>query len=190
MEFKLIPKKDLKQVWKLQRDYVDRNVKLKEIKKIYYKFSELFVGCYEREKLIGICIPGIFNKEIYIKAVAVKKKYWRKGVGSKLLSLFEKQVKKFGQRTVDVPSASIEWVERFYLKNGYRPFQFQVRIRKSKVPRDYKNKKYKISNERIENKYKFLYIKTKRYNPRQRERIKKVFNADDVLYIMEKKLKH
>lgn len=188
MEFKLIPKKDLRKVWKLQKEYVDEKIKLKEIKELYPKFPELFVGCYYRKKLIGICIPGIQEKELYIKGIAVKYQYWRRGIGSKLLNFFEHQLRALNKKRINVPSADIDWVERFYLNNGYKPILFLVKVKITNLPRDYKKKRYKLLNERIENNYKIFYIKTKKYEPKQKEKIKKMFNADEVIYIMEKKL--
>ena len=188
MEFKLIPKKDLSRAWKLHREYVDEKTKLKEIKEVYSKFHKLFVGCYDKNELIGICIPGIFNKEIHIRGIAVKHEYWRKGIGSRLLKFFEQQLRNSGRKRITVPSADIDWVEKFYLNNGYKPIQFLVKVKTDKLPKDYKNKGFKILNERKENNYKVFYIKANKYDPKQREKIKKIFNAEEVIYIMGKKL--
>ena len=188
MELKLIPKKDLKEVWKLHKEYVDDKMKLKELKETYSKLSKLFVGCYNKDDLIGICVPGIFNGELYIRGIAVKHQFWRKGIGSKLLKFFWKQLKSLGKKEITVPSADIEWVEKFYLKNEYKPIQFLIKVKKEKLPKDYKNKGYKILNERVEGKYKIFYIKTKKYDPKLREKLKMLFNADELIYIMEKKL--
>ena len=188
MELKLIPKKDLSKVWKLQGEYVDEKIKLKDIKEIYSKYPVLFVGCYNKNELIGICIPGIFKRDIYIKGIAIKYKYWRKGIGSKLLKFFEQRLKNLDKKKITAPSADIDWVEKFYLKNRYKPICFLLKIKKEKLPKDYKKKRYKILNERDEDDYKVFYIKTRRYDPKQRERIKTLFNADEVIYIMEKKL--
>ncbi|RLG20624.1 hypothetical protein DRN74_05020 [Candidatus Micrarchaeota archaeon] len=188
MEFRLISGKDLRNVWKLQKEYVDEKTKLKEIKELYLKYPKLFVGCYIKNKLIGICIPGIFDKEIYVKGIAVEHNYWKKGIGSRLLKLFEKQLKSLGKKKVTVPSADIDWVEGFYLKNRYKPIQFLIKVKREKLSKDYKNKGYKILNERAEGKYKIFYINIGKYDPKLRERLKILFNADEVIYIMEKKL--
>ena len=188
MKFKLIPEEDLSKTWKLLKEYVDERIKLKEIKEIYSKFSKLFVSCYNKDELIGICIPGIFNKEIYIRGIAVKHEYWRRGIGSKLLNLFEQQLRDLVIRRITVPSADIDWVERFYLKNKYKPIQFLVKVKIDKLPKDYKNKNFKIFSERKEDNYKIFYIKVNNYNPEQREKLKKIFNAEEVIYIMEKRL--
>jgi len=42
---------------------VDEKTKLKEIKELYSKYPKLFVGCYIKNKLIGICIPGVLIKK-------------------------------------------------------------------------------------------------------------------------------
>jgi N-acetylglutamate synthase-like GNAT family acetyltransferase len=126
-------------------------------------------------------------RKIFVKSIAVKHNYWRKGIGSKLLKFFEEQAKKLKIKRITIPSADIEWVERFYMKNGYKPIEFLVRIKKDKLPKNYK-KKYKILSERVEGDDKILYIKVRKYSLKQKEKIKKVFKPDEVLYIMEKKL--
>lgn len=171
MKFKVISKEDLDKAWKLHKRYVDEKAKLEEIRKIYSKFPKLFVCCYTKNKLIGVCIPGIFNGEIYIKGVAVEQKYWRKGIGSRLLKLFEQELRSLGRKKITVPVADINWGERFYLKNGYQPIQLLVKVRANKLPGDYRE--FKILSERREDNYRILYIKTGKYDPEQKEKSKK-----------------
>ncbi len=188
MEIKLVPKKDLNKVWKLHKEYVEENSTLKEIEDLYTKFPKLFVGCYSENHLIGICIPGSFNEEIYLKGIAIEKDYWRKGLGSKLLSFFEQQLRDLNIKEISVPSADISWVENFYLKNNYKPSQLLVKVKTNKLPKGYKNKGFKIFNERREKEYKVFYIRTNEYSARHRIKLKRIFNADVVIYILKKKL--
>jgi ribosomal-protein-alanine N-acetyltransferase len=188
LEFKTISDKDLDEVIKLHREYVDENIKSEEIKKIYEKYPDLFVGCYLDGKLVGICIPDILRGELYLKSIAVKHEYWRKGIGSKLLSLFEERLKRRGIKRISVGSAPINWVERFYLKHGYKPIRILVRLKVSNLPKNYSNAGLEIVDSRVEGDHKIIYINEKRYDPEIRERVKKVLNAEEALYIFEKTL--
>jgi len=188
LEFKTIPDKDLDEVIKLHREYVDENVKSEEIMRAYEKYSDLFVGCYHDGKLVGICIPDVLRGELYLKSMAVKHEYWRKGIGSKLLGLFEERLRGRGIKRISVGSAPITWVERFYLKNGYKPVRILVRLKLSNPSRNYNNADFEIAESRIEGNHKIIYINEKRYDPEIRERVRKVLNAEEALYIFEKTL--
>ena len=186
MVFKTIPKKDLIETYNLIRNYVDENIKFEEIKTLYKKFRKLFIGCYIKKELIGICIPGIHKNEIYIKAIAVKHQYWGKGIGSKLLKKFERRLKPIQKYSI-VPSADIEWVERFYLKNKYKPVSFLIKIKKENFKKEIIEKN-SILDMIEEKNYIKIYVKVEKYDPKERRRIKKKFKAEEVIYIMKKDL--
>ena len=108
-------------------------------------------------------------------------------VGSKLLELFEKQVKKRGKKIIDVVSASN--VDKFYMKNGYNPYKLWVKELSPKLSDDYEERGYDIEDKRKEGKYVYFTIKVSGYDPAERERVKKAFpEAKDVLYIHRKKV--
>ena len=163
MTIRNICKEDLQNAYKLHREYVDKKP-FSYFKKYYLKNPKLFVGCFQRGKLIGICWGYVRKDTVTLNSIAVNYDYWRKGIGSKLLKTFEKQVKKFHKRTISVGSAE-GFVEKFYMKNGYKPKLFLVRIGNRKK-----------------------YIKTEKYSPKMKEKIKKKYNAREVIYIFEKNL--
>ncbi len=188
MEFKTIPRDDLVSVLELMREYVDEKISIEELEMLYSKFPVLFIGCYCNNELVGACIPGVLEGEIFIKGIAVKHELWRKGIGTSLLKHFEENLKKIGINKVSVPSAPIDWVERFYIKNGFKPARFMVKVSKDALKnREYVNR-YEVVGERKEGEFKIIYIKASGYDPKSRARIKKEFNAEEVLYIMEKNL--
>ena len=163
LEFRRIAKDELKQLWYLHRDYVDRKSRFKDIKKIYFKLPNLFVGCFNRNNLIGYIFLDNLKRDYFIEGMAVKHKYWRKGIGSKLLRRIETQARQERIKKITVGVAPIGWVERFYMKNGYKPYLFLVRTKKKKI-----------------------YIKVHKYNSNQKEKVKEKLNASEVLYIMKK----
>ncbi len=146
MEFRVVRKDELPELWKLARDYVDEGIGFDEVTSLYSIILGLFVGCYENGEMIGMCMPGLTNGELFIKAIAVKQQYWRKGIGSRLLELFEENARKLGKSRITVGSADIEWVERFYMKNGFRPALLRISM-KGDIPGHLKQK-FSIINER------------------------------------------
>tara|TARA_Y100000310_G_C20148567_1_gene563604 strand:+ start:43 stop:540 length:498 start_codon:yes stop_codon:yes gene_type:complete len=164
MKIETIPKKDLRKAYEIYHDYTDG----KSFSFFSSKFKKkpgLYVACYDKDELIGICTGYNRTRVTVLDGIAVIKKYWRKGIGSKLLRFFEKQVKKHGKKIVSVGTAG-GYVEKFYMKNKYNPESFLVTFMKKKK----------------------IYIPTKEYKPRLKSKIKKQYKADEVNYIMEKEV--
>lgn len=216
--FKKIPKGDLARAYKMQKDYTGYKGSFAEFREKYRKCPDLFAGCYIKQNLIGICHGFKRGNLIILWAIAVYKKYAGKGIGSRLLKFFVKQVKKIGEKTLkrklrqnkfslsvhsskvlkkpmrkvgtmNISVASAEgYVEKFYLKNGFKPKLFLVRINRSKLPKNYRKKPYEITMERGNHYKKILYIKNEKYSPKLREKVKKAFNAYEVDFIFEKEV--
>ena len=168
MEFRTISKNELKELWRFHKDYVDKNAKLKDIVRVYSRHPNLFVGCFNKNRLIGYAFLDKHNNIYFIRGIAVKQRYWRKGIGSRLLKQIETQAREEGIKKITVGVAPIEWVEKFYMKNGYKPYLFLVKMK------DKTSKK--------------IYIRTHKYNPNQRGKIKEKFGASEVIYIMKKSI--
>lgn len=86
--------------------------------------------CYRKKELIGICYATPSHKYpdvMVIQGIAVSldesKSYARKGYGSRLLEEIEKASLKRGLHKLDVGSADDEKVEKFYVKNGFQPYE-------------------------------------------------------------------
>ncbi|CAF4936037.1 unnamed protein product, partial [Rotaria sp. Silwood2] len=60
---------------------------------------------------------------ILLQGICVLYKYWRHGIGSKLIKFFETKVNK---TKITVGVASDIAVEKFYLKNEYKPNQILI----------------------------------------------------------------
>src|SRR3989338_2580258 len=103
MEIKVLPQKDLKNFWKIQVEYLD-NWSFEYLKKEHSKYPNLYIGCYEDNKLIGIAYGFIKKEIIILQGIAVKHDIWRKGIGSKILNFFEKQAKHTGKKIISVGS--------------------------------------------------------------------------------------
>lgn len=186
LEYKILLKKDLNEAFEFQDDYVG-GLDKEEFNQLYKKHPKLFVACYDNDKLIGIVFgEKIRGKDfVILKAIAVKDKYWGKGIGSKLMKNFENQVKKANFNKISVGSAEDEKTENFYLKNGYKPSSIFLKA-KNNYKQIAKEKNYKIKTKTIKGKTN-LYIKMLKYSPKIREKIKKDFKVEETNYIFEKK---
>ena len=77
--------------------------------------------------------------------------------------------------------------EKFYLKAGFKPVLF-AQIKHKDAPKDYLRKGFEIEKETNYKDAKRLYIHVKKYDAKLKEKVKKAFNAYDVIYLFVKKL--
>jgi len=81
----------------------------------------LYVGCYKQQELIGIAYGFVKKNAVILSGIAVKHEYWKKGIGTKLLSFFEKQAKKTEKKKISIGAANSPInVVGFYEKSGYK----------------------------------------------------------------------
>lgn len=189
-EIKNVPRKDLTKLYKLQRRYTG-GPSFGAVKKKYEENPRLFVGCYRNKKLIGIVTGQLRRDFILLSSAAVNALYWRKGIGSKVLKLFDERAKEVGKKTgknrISVCSGA-DSSDKYYMNNGYKPVQLLVWIHKKDVPKNYKKKEYEIIEEKNRRSNKVLYLKMCRYDLKIKEIVKRELGAYKVLYIFEKKI--
>ncbi len=188
MRIKTIPAKDLFKADKLQQTILNpkrtkRYRTFNYIKKHYALHPDLFVGCYDKDKLIGIAFGYLKKNVVLLGEMAVSKAYAGKGIGKKLLSVFEKRAKIFAKKII---LGSRSEAEKFYLKCGYKPLLF-LQIKKDLCPHNYKKLGYIIIKETNYKDAKRLYLNIK-YDQKLKNKAHKEFNAYDSLYIFEKEL--
>jgi GNAT superfamily N-acetyltransferase len=190
MQIIIIPKKDLKLTDNFQQKILNPNHKKRYrsfgyIKKNYNREPSLFIGAYDKNKIVGIIFGYIKKNKILIGEMAVLEKYRSKKIGTQLLSFFEKQAKKLNKDYIELGA----WgsAEKFYLKNNYKPLIF-VQIYHKDVSKNYKDFGYEIISETNYKDAKKLKIRSE-YDPFLKEKIKKKFNAFDVIYLFRKEIK-
>jgi GNAT superfamily N-acetyltransferase len=180
---KKISKKDLYKAFKIYKKYVNGSA-FSRIKKRYESYPELFVGGYDGNKPIGVVFGSIRNSYVVLNCVAVEEKYWRKGIGSRMLKFFEAQVKKLGINKIGVGAADNVW--GFYIKNGYKPALLLLKVRKDELPTNYRDLNHKIAEERNYRAVKMIYVAVSSCDLEVKEKIKKELNAYEAIYIFEK----
>lgn len=189
MIIKKINPNDLTSADKLQQQILNPTHKKRYrsfgcVKKNYNREPALFIGAYDKNKIIGIIFGYIKKNKILIGEMAVLEKYRSKNNGSKLLTYFEKQAKKLNKKYIEL--GALGPAEKFYLKNNYKPLIF-AQIYHKDVPKNYKQLGLDIIKETNYSDSKRLWIKTK-YNPKLKEILKKKLNAYNVIYLFRKNL--
>jgi GNAT superfamily N-acetyltransferase len=187
VEVRNVKYEELEQFWNIQQEYLN-NWTLVYLKDQYNEYSPLFVAAFINNSMCGIAYGSDYDeKTITLQGIAVLHKYWSCGIGSKLLKFFETKVAKI---KITIGAASSEFVERFYLKNGYKPKQFLIRIKCNQIPIEYEQKKrnFHVIKEKSdqENDAIMLYIEMLEYDNNVKDNVKKIFNAYEAIYIMEK----
>ncbi|MDQ0060432.1 GNAT family N-acetyltransferase [Paenibacillus harenae] len=91
---------------------------------------EYYIAAFDGEEVIGVCYGQRTDRAddtIMLQGIAVNldtsKRYARTGIGSSLIASFERIVHEQGYRRIDLGAADDLKVERFYLKNGYTPYE-------------------------------------------------------------------
>ncbi|CAF3094785.1 unnamed protein product [Rotaria sp. Silwood2] len=178
---------ELEQFWNIQQEYLD-NWTFTYLENQFNLYSSLFVAAFINDVMCGIAYGCEYDETtILLQGICVLYKYWRHGIGSKLIKFFETKVNK---TKITVGVASDIAVEKFYLKNEYKPNQFLIRIKRSHLPNDCEQKKldFHVINEKYdqENEAVILYIETQDYDNQYKDKIKNLFHSYETIYIMNK----
>ena len=98
----------------------------KIMRDMFGKYPNTFLVIHADKQLIGAAFGWKRSEaEFCLNGIAVTAAYWRKGLGTQLLSAFEKQAAGYGAKKVSVGSAEGD-AEKFYLHNGYIPQCFKT----------------------------------------------------------------
>ncbi len=189
MEIALLPKKDLLSADKLQQGILNPKHKKRYrsfsyIKRSYAKNPSLFIASYNKGKLTGVIFGYTKRNTVLLGEFAISEGYRKKELGKKMLSFFEEQAKKIGKI---ITLGAKPGTEKFYLKQKYKPVLF-LQIKHKDIPKNYKHKDYSIEKETNYKDAKRIFITTKRYDQRLKQKAKKDFNAYNAIYLFEKNL--
>lgn len=82
------------------------------------EISDVLIGCFEEEKLLGCCILSPVNETtVQLRQMAVDDNLQGKGTGSKILQFAEEQAKQHG--FIELMMHARKEAAAFYRKNGY-----------------------------------------------------------------------
>ena len=86
-----------------------------------FRRSGLYLGAFDKNKLIGVLMLAIYDKpKSWIYFFVVDKKFQRKGIGTKLLKHTERKLPRgYFLIFVDIGKEDIV-AKKFYVKNGFK----------------------------------------------------------------------
>jgi ribosomal-protein-alanine N-acetyltransferase len=119
--------KDIKQVLEIENESFDKD-RWDEIEflKYYEEAGNGFIVCEEGARIIGY---GIINNEGYIRSIAVRKDWRRKGIGKMILNEMERIAKenKNDILSLHVRVSNKDAIE-FYHKNGFKDIMILPKV--------------------------------------------------------------
>ena len=123
---KIIPQQDYSALQSLVAEYLSEGDSILDICE---KYPTTTVGYYFDTCLIGAAygVASEFNDGFSLDGIAIIHPYNGVGRGGKLLAFFEKRVALLGYASISLGSAG-GYVERFYLKNGYRAAELKILV--------------------------------------------------------------
>lgn len=120
---------DYDQAYALQQEYLDEEPRAKFIARIETQ-PKLYLVALDGCTVVGVCYGGPSAQvpsTCHVQGIAVNLdqnlKYARRGIGSKMLSVFRTMATRLGYQELGLGAAEDEKVEKFYLKNGLMAFE-------------------------------------------------------------------
>lgn len=190
MIIKQISKKEIKDADLFQQSVLNPNKhkRFRPFSVVYKNFlrePSLFIGAYDKNKIIGIVFGYIKKNKILLGEMAISNDYQRKGIGKKLIYKFEQNVKKLNKKYIEL--GAFGSAQKFYLNLGYTPILF-VQIYKNKVKKNYNRLNYNILKETNYLDAKRLFIKVDKLDDKLKQKAEKDFNAYNVIYLFRKNI--
>ncbi len=162
---------------------------------MYERCPDLFTCCSEGPQIIGVCCgwpvrsdrDGLDRMRLHV--IAILPGQQRRGYGSRLLRYWEDRVRARGDWTIDLGSGA----DGFYLRVGYTPLEYAVKVPKDKLPHDYRNLGFEISYVRDPadpgGDEVCLYTRVgDRYRAEVLEKLRQVFGASSSFTVFEKRV--
>ncbi|MFB6186530.1 MAG: GNAT family N-acetyltransferase, partial [Halobacteriaceae archaeon] len=173
---------------RLHNRFTDQDTSLATIKSWYEQVPELFIGVYDNNTPIGICIGRKRDSaHAELAGLGVIPEYRQQGIGTRLLERFEHNAKNIGIERITLGSAG-GYVDQFYVDNGYTPEKILVRVSTEQLPNDDNDVEYEIIEEKEENGTRKIYINATEVDQSYLNDIRTTFGDDEAIYIMAKHL--
>lgn len=179
---------DLGDFLNLHNTYVNRAESIEAFRDRYREHPDLFLGAYDDDELVGHCLGRPrSDRTVELEGIAVERSHQRRGIGTELLESFEDRVSALGFQRVTLGSAG-GYVDEFYVENGYAPESVLVRHEVPDGSERYRDLGYGISEERIDEGTRKLYVEAGGFDPRYLEAVREDFDDQEAIYIMTKEI--
>lgn len=111
---------DVKAIYDLLTYYGQKGLLLPRALSQIYDFLRDFIVCYQKQELIGICALHICWQDLAeIRSLAVKEKFWHRGIGSKLVETCLKEAIFLGIGRV----FTLTYQPNFFLKFSFKEIE-------------------------------------------------------------------
>jgi GNAT superfamily N-acetyltransferase len=160
------------------------------------QYPDLFLCACDGEKIVGICCgyPTCEDgptEEMRLDVIAFLREYWLKGYGTQLLALWEERVGARGDWTIGLGSGA----DGFYLKRGYTACEYAVRVPKAKLPGNFRELGFEITEVRDPSALGSDEVTLKspvgaRYQPEVFAEMQQVFGATSSFTVFRKRVGH
>ncbi len=167
----------------MEKEHTKNTESLEDITKRFNENPDLFIGCFKEDTLIGEITGFVKDKKVMIKSISVDIKYRGQGIGQRILSFFESRVRKQGKK-ISVTCKN-GYSQHFYMKHGFTPKILLLKIKKSNLPKNYKEQ-HTIKKEEQDKDTVLIYIKINALDDELMNMLKQKFNAHEAKFILEK----
>jgi len=186
---KIIPESDYNALENIITEYLPGGTE--HTRYICKNFPTTVVGYYLDSELIGyaygLAHPESDGKTFTLDGIAIVEPYNAIGRGGKLLAFFEKCVYNLGFFSIDVGSAG-GYVERFYLKNGYKAMELKILVENDDWKEKQKGYPFPVAEVQTQGEYKKLVIIVTDYYTMNKDEITEYYGGVDSFFVFEKKL--
>ena len=186
-----VKKEEINEVIKFHNKYLGTRpfITQEEIQKRIDTNTGIFLTAKDNNKIVGIKL-GYIDKDICIgRGIAVNKEYRRMGVGTMLVTEFEKRVKQYPYiKKYVFASSSLEGVP-FHIKMGYKPSLLIQSPNKSDIDK-ISSMEFNIQKRMYNKEFNVyqLYIKEDNLNLNTLKKLKASYPNLDIQYLFTKNL--
>lgn len=179
---------DLEETLRLHNQFTAQDRSLQTFESHYRETPSLFIGAYETDSLLGICLGWpASEKRARLVGIGVTPGRRQSGIGTRLISTFEENAAAIGIESISVASAG-GYVDHFYAGMGFTPTRILVRGDPAEFPSEYRDLGFDIVDEQWEEGTFKLYIEVDELDHEMLSSVRETFGDDDAIYIMEKSL--
>ena len=185
VDFRAISDRDVQRAIALDEEYV--GIGEDNLTESRAQHPDWLRGAYLGDELVGICCGSERPVgAVVLQSIAVMFKYWRNGIGSRLIQDFERTVFADGITKISLGSAADRPTESFYLKNGYRATHVMLSVARDVVRARADRglpEPVKVVDDGHERR---LSFPIDGYAPETRDELKASFAAREGIFIFEK----
>jgi GNAT superfamily N-acetyltransferase len=183
---KFIPREDYAALSAIAAEYLGQDPGV--LKEMYDATPSAFTGYYIDDTLVGCCYgKGNDSGSFSLEGIAVVHPYHAHGRGGKLLAFFEKSVVALGYFHIGLGSAG-GYVERFYMKNGYRPTALKILVEGDCWRQKQAGYAYPVTAVETQGLYTKLVLSASDYANMDKDDIARHYGGVDSFFVFEKSL--